>query len=124
MRVTSGRWVVTWYSRKWSGSAGLGYRTARSPNVNDPVMPSRLTGRASPDQQLMAREPLPEHFLAIPCRDPSRQGNVHEEFAVSDAVVIASPGCSAPDARGTRIIPRSEERRVGKECRSRWTPYH
>ena len=23
-----------------------------------------------------------------------------------------------------RQIPRSEERRVGKECRSRWSPYH
>src|SRR3712207_9514487 len=23
-----------------------------------------------------------------------------------------------------RFIPRSEERRVGKECRSRWSPYH
>src|SRR5260370_37536641 len=23
-----------------------------------------------------------------------------------------------------RIHPRSEERRVGKECRSRWSPYH
>ena len=22
------------------------------------------------------------------------------------------------------IISRSEERRVGKECRSRWSPYH
>src|SRR5438094_10639865 len=22
------------------------------------------------------------------------------------------------------IYPRSEERRVGKECRSRWSPYH
>ena len=22
------------------------------------------------------------------------------------------------------IIDRSEERRVGKECRSRWSPYH
>ena len=22
------------------------------------------------------------------------------------------------------ITPRSEERRVGKECRSRWSPYH
>ena len=25
---------------------------------------------------------------------------------------------------GRHIIPRSEERRVGKECRSRWSPYH
>ena len=23
-----------------------------------------------------------------------------------------------------RFITRSEERRVGKECRSRWSPYH
>src|SRR6266496_5618118 len=30
------------------------------------------------------------------------------------------PGLPARDERG----PRSEERRVGKECRSRWSPYH
>ena len=24
----------------------------------------------------------------------------------------------------TLVLPRSEERRVGKECRSRWSPYH
>ena len=38
-----------------------------------------------------------------------------------------------PDDRGALDIPeqadrlaaiRSEERRVGKECRSRWSPYH
>ena len=23
-----------------------------------------------------------------------------------------------------QLAPRSEERRVGKECRSRWSPYH
>ena len=25
---------------------------------------------------------------------------------------------------GILYLPRSEERRVGKECRSRWSPYH
>ena len=25
---------------------------------------------------------------------------------------------------GIRVMVRSEERRVGKECRSRWSPYH
>ena len=25
---------------------------------------------------------------------------------------------------GISSVPRSEERRVGKECRSRWSPYH
>src|SRR2546422_10340740 len=27
-------------------------------------------------------------------------------------------------ARGAAVWTRSEERRVGKECRSRWSPYH
>ena len=27
-------------------------------------------------------------------------------------------------AEGKKECPRSEERRVGKECRSRWSPYH
>src|SRR2546430_17481994 len=27
-------------------------------------------------------------------------------------------------AQWPQIRPRSEERRVGKECRSRWSPYH
>src|SRR2546430_7512829 len=32
-------------------------------------------------------------------------------------------GCDRPSTLG-RDGPRSEERRVGKECRSRWSPYH
>ena len=31
-------------------------------------------------------------------------------------------GRTRKDHRGGQ--PRSEERRVGKECRSRWSPYH
>src|SRR5256885_7031471 len=27
-------------------------------------------------------------------------------------------------ADAQNVVPRSEERRVGKECRSRWSPYH
>src|SRR5438034_4249711 len=29
-----------------------------------------------------------------------------------------------PSARRSVSMARSEERRVGKECRSRWSPYH
>ena len=29
-----------------------------------------------------------------------------------------------PDSFDTELLVRSEERRVGKECRSRWSPYH
>ena len=38
--------------------------------------------------------------------------------------VAAKRPCSAIDRRTTRHPGRSEERRVGKECRSRWSPYH
>ena len=29
-----------------------------------------------------------------------------------------------PSGSGKTTLLRSEERRVGKECRSRWSPYH
>src|SRR5256885_16719340 len=35
-----------------------------------------------------------------------------------------STSCAAPCPRRWQAAPRSEERRVGKECRSRWSPYH
>jgi len=45
-----------------------------------------------------------------------------------EAMACARP-MVAPDVGGTRElvedgVTRSEERRVGKECRSRWSPYH
>ena len=39
---------------------------------------------------------------------------------VSTLVIRIRPGAS----RRRRKLTRSEERRVGKECRSRWSPYH
>src|SRR5260370_24912203 len=36
-------------------------------------------------------------------------------------VVVGKPGTPTPLLSETM---RSEERRVGKECRSRWSPYH
>ena len=30
----------------------------------------------------------------------------------------------SPEKDGSEQAERSEERRVGKECRSRWSPYH
>src|SRR2546426_5486029 len=37
--------------------------------------------------------------------------------------LLPSPD-AGPEALYARSAPRSEERRVGKECRSRWSPYH
>src|SRR5467141_4102687 len=40
-----------------------------------------------------------------------------------DAILTAAPNQSASTLLSP-WSPRSEERRVGKECRSRWSPYH
>src|SRR2546425_10497001 len=39
-------------------------------------------------------------------------------------VVLRGAGRVILGERAYDIAPRSEERRVGKECRSRWSPYH
>src|SRR5256885_4906522 len=48
---------------------------------------------------------------------------------VGDAMARLAPQSprwliNLPDERSTVATVRSEERRVGKECRSRWSPYH
>src|SRR3989441_712150 len=69
-------------------------------------------------QQLMARI---EEVLRL-----ARLGTVRETIEpVNPAEVVREviKGCEAHIERlGARV--RSEERRVGKECRSRWSPYH
>src|SRR3712207_7528162 len=46
--------------------------------------------------------------------------------ATSPLNVILTAGSSlvVPDMVQAALLLRSEERRVGKECRSRWSPYH
>src|SRR3712207_7165011 len=75
------------------------------------------------------------------CALPICQGeDLDRLFELSAPVVIRAAG-AAPHRRGHDVLltardhaqtvalarerwPRSEERRVGKECRSRWSPYH
>src|SRR5256885_12993037 len=54
----------------------------------------------------------------------SSQLSLGMEFAV-DRSAINDPDCNPTDPKTVSMASqRSEERRVGKECRSRWSPYH
>src|SRR3712207_9188795 len=50
-----------------------------------------------------------------------------EVFTPDQVVEVDAPGMVSPVLASIpwrRLPRRSEERRVGKECRSRWSPYH
>ena len=54
-------------------------------------------------------------------------GNLSLRHAIDaqDGMLITPTGMGADDLRPQDIVwLGSEERRVGKECRSRWSPYH
>src|SRR5438445_8928161 len=60
---------------------------------------------------------------------PRRTGEVVVPLAVtfSTLAIVSTPPRWLPGGSGTFLNSwpvRSEERRVGKECRSRWWPYH
>ena len=46
-------------------------------------------------------------------------------FGKGEKPLILIQGLSTRSIKGAAFsVARSEERRVGKECRSRWSPYH
>src|SRR5574337_2219700 len=47
---------------------------------------------------------------------------VDNGFSDDQATAITAPNLTNQDVYN--LLKRSEERRVGKECRSRWSPYH
>ena len=58
----------------------------------------------------------------IPRENITAAERFHEEFdAALNGQVVKCAVCSR---KRSSAVSRSEERRVGKECRSRWSPYH
>ena len=49
---------------------------------------------------------------------------IHTEFIKLDALLKYAGLCETGGEAKELVQNRSEERRVGKECRSRWSPYH
>src|SRR5271166_3123396 len=55
--------------------------------------------------------------------DRRRSGRPRSSRDEQSVQKVVKTVCQAP-AKGLSRWSRSEERRVGKECRSRWSPYH
>ena len=51
-------------------------------------------------------------------------GGIAEYFDLDPTIIRVAYACLTVFSAGFPGIIRSEERRVGKECRSRWSPYH
>src|SRR5260370_35830683 len=80
-------------------------------------------------------EKTPERIVAAPTKKAFRAGRagIRERTpAASGDPRLWQPPWPYRERGGTRAVQRlprrptlrSEERRVGKECRSRWSPYH
>src|SRR2546430_8679299 len=87
--------------------------------AEDGIRDLTVTGVQTCALPISCRELLPVGQLA-PCAAPSRwrcrdtgSRNLNSRCKSSDRYRFA-----------LRQSERSEERRVGKECRSRWSPYH
>src|SRR3712207_8858059 len=68
---------------------------------------------------------------SVPVADPTPEGDgevsMDEAIALTDQAYYAMQRGEYGDAIALAqraLTRRSEERRVGKECRSRWSPYH
>ena len=93
----------------------------------DGISPSRFdTRRSLLDRINRPGEGSPLDTVVARYSDESRQAfNLLGESAGRNAFDLSREPDSVRDRYGrSRWAQRSEERRVGKECRSRWSPYH
>src|SRR2546430_16344170 len=68
-----------------------------------------LTRQAHQHQKTYLREDVVVPVVELQSRDRGQQAHRHDQD---------------DRERQREALVRSEERRVGKECRSRWSPYH
>ena len=101
------------------------------PNVNPYSLEVGKTVRVSVDAKITN-----DYIDGIQITD-STGTNIYRESFTDDKTEIATTFEFTPQNSGTidmlgiltkrsgeSVLLRSEERRVGKECRSRWSPYH
>src|SRR5256885_10419339 len=90
--------------------------------AEDGIRDYKVTGVQTCALPILMRQPKPFEFLHPACR-------TNRTWDRASLVLPGTPMARNFAPSHSRIfigsrIHRSEERRVGKECRSRWSPYH
>src|SRR2546426_12754838 len=80
-------------------------------------------GLDRPDAILVRSADLHGSVIADTVRAVGRAGAGVNNIPVAELSRRGIPVFNTPGANAN-AVKRSEERRVGKECRSRWSPYH
>ena len=95
----------------YSGLAGLCYTTV-----------GVLCDRETRIRRIMARDSLTRDYAALRV-DAQKPDSFYVDHCDT---ILQNAGTRESFARAADqyLTNRSEERRVGKECRSRWSPYH
>ena len=83
--------------------------------MGDGVMASFLDTLSAVKASIAIQKSLLEHNVNI-----NKTDRIHVRIGINSGEVFVEKNHIAGDA----VNVRSEERRVGKECRSRWSPYH
>src|SRR5256886_14754787 len=82
-----------------------------------------VAGVAAQELQLPLRlDALGDHFHAETA--PHLDDGAHDGGVAGIVGRVAHEGLVDLERADRELLQRSEERRVGKECRSRWSPYH
>ena len=80
-------------------------------------------------QEYIGGEPLDTIYFGGGTPSQLQQADFERIFEAADRL-FGTSSCTEitleanPDDMTPEYVARSEERRVGKECRSRWSPYH
>src|SRR2546422_636525 len=102
-----------------AGFAGAG------PGVTGLRPCAQVDGAALFPGETAGRAVVPEagHAVHLAADLPLAEARQREQTAQTE-LVVEGDGASEVGAAAQTHEDRSEERRVGKECRSRWSPYH
>src|SRR3989441_8625593 len=124
---------------EWAGRIASALQENRMHLLVQPAKPLRGNLEISEYQEVLLRmsdesgKPVPTDVLITAAERYNLMPSKLDRWVVQTACRLVSEGKIAADPRRVVAInlsgsslsdERSEERRVGKECRSRWSPYH